>query len=123
MSWIVYGAVAYLAYRWVTAEQSKAKPAKAKSDRGKSDRAKSTKSKRGQGGPRSNVTGPPDPYVLLEIAPSATMDEVRHAYQEKVAAYHPDRVANAAPELRELAETRTKELNAAYDAIRRQRGA
>jgi DnaJ-domain-containing protein 1 len=36
--------------------------------------------------------------------------------------YHPDRVANAAKEIRELANQRAREINEAYDRIKRERG-
>ena len=48
-----------------------------------------------------------------------TAEEVRRAYQQKMREYHPDRVANAGAELRELAERRSKEINAAYDAMKK----
>ena len=35
--------------------------------------------------------------------------------------YHPDKVANAAKELRELAEVRAREINAAYETIKQLR--
>ena len=36
--------------------------------------------------------------------------------------YHPDRVANAAREIRDMADRRAREINQAYDRIKRQRG-
>jgi curved DNA-binding protein CbpA len=36
-------------------------------------------------------------------------------YRRKIKQYHPDRLAGLAPELLELAEERTKALNAAYE--------
>ncbi len=57
------------------------------------------------------------PHEVLGVEAGASTAEIRKAYQEKVKQYHPDRVANAAPELQRLAELRTKELNAAYRAL------
>ncbi len=59
----------------------------------------------------------PSPYEVLGIEPGASRTEIRRAYQKKMQKYHPDRVANAADELRDLAEQRSKELNAAYEAL------
>ena len=50
------------------------------------------------------------------------MAEVTNAYQRLLKQYHSDQVANLAPELRELAEQRMKEINAAYEALRRRGG-
>jgi len=103
MPWIVYGAVAYLAYRWIAEPDAK-------------------KKKRGRRKPNPPPTrGAVDPYLLLEVSPKASMDEIRHAYQRKVSLCHPDRVASAAPDVQAAAEAETKRLNLAYDFIRRQR--
>lgn len=59
------------------------------------------------------------PYEVLGVAPTATPEEIRAAYQALVRQYHPDKVDNMAPELRELAEQRTKEINAAYNQLRK----
>ena len=63
----------------------------------------------------------PDPYAVLGISPEASNDEVEQAWRRRMQEYHPDRVANAAAELRELAERRAREANAAWETIRRQR--
>ena len=63
----------------------------------------------------------PDPYAVLNVAEDAPMDEVDAAYRRKMSDYHPDKVANAADEIKALAETRAREINAAYEAIRKRR--
>jgi preprotein translocase subunit Sec63 len=60
-----------------------------------------------------------NPYVVLDIPESASMDEIEQAYRRKISDYHPDKVANAAPELKELAEQRAREINAAYDELQK----
>jgi hypothetical protein len=46
-------------------------------------------------------------------SPGEALGEMR-AYRHKMRQYHPDRVSALAPEFLELAERRTKALNAAY---------
>jgi DnaJ-domain-containing protein 1 len=61
-------------------------------------------------------------WRVLEVAPSATKDEIVSNYRRKIQQCHPDRVAGLAPEFLELAEERSKSLNAAYaQAMRAQR--
>lgn len=79
-------------------------------------------------GSRSAAPKPPapaaetDPYVELGITSSASDDEVDLAYRRRMSEYHPDRVANSAKEIRDLAELRAREANGAYETIKRQRG-
>lgn len=54
------------------------------------------------------------PYEILGIERDATAKEIRVAYQRLVKEYHPDRAATLAPEIREIAEKRTRQLNRAY---------
>jgi len=63
----------------------------------------------------------PDPYVVLDLQPGATDDEIRRAYKEQVRQYHPDRVEALGADLRQLADQRTKEINWAYDTLLRRR--
>jgi hypothetical protein len=53
-------------------------------------------------------------FAVLELSPSASVDEVREAYRTKVKQTHPDRVNGMAPAFKNLAEAETKKLNAAY---------
>jgi DnaJ like chaperone protein len=61
-------------------------------------------------------------YEVLQLAPSATADEVRVAYRHLILQYHPDKVATMGPEIRELAARKAQELNVAYAAGLRARG-
>lgn len=53
-------------------------------------------------------------YEILEVSPNASLDELTEAYRKKAQMYHPDKVTHLAPELRDLAERRMKEINNAY---------
>jgi len=53
-------------------------------------------------------------WSILDVAPSATKDEIVRKYRSKILQCHPDRVAALDPAFTRLAEERTKTLNAAY---------
>ena len=63
-----------------------------------------------------------DPYAVLGIGSDASDEELEQAYRRRMSEYHPDRVANAAQEIRDMADERSREINQAYDQIKRQRG-
>ena len=63
-----------------------------------------------------------DPYAVLGIAATASDEEVEQAYRRRISEFHPDRVANAAQEIRDLAGQRARETNGAYEEIKRRRG-
>jgi hypothetical protein len=60
---------------------------------------------------------------ILNVPPDASIDEIRRAYKTLISQYHPDKVAALGPELRELCEAKSKEINAAYDQALAERGA
>ena len=62
-----------------------------------------------------------DPYRALGVTEDATQAEIDQAWRRLMSQYHPDKYANAAPELRRKAETRAREINGAYDRIRKLR--
>jgi hypothetical protein len=53
-------------------------------------------------------------FEVLEVAPAASLEEIKAAYRSKIFSYHPDRVASLAWELRKLAEEMSKAINEAY---------
>jgi len=64
----------------------------------------------------------PSPQVLnalavLDLEETATFDDVRRSYRDLVKSYHPDMVAHLGPDLRTLAEQKTKEINLAYQVL------
>ena len=61
-------------------------------------------------------------YKILGIAPSATDDEVKRAYREMAKKNHPDLVSNLGDEVRQAAEKKFQDINAAYETIKKQRG-
>jgi DnaJ-domain-containing protein 1 len=61
----------------------------------------------------------PSPYDILGVRQAASPLEIRTAYQSLVKQYHPDRVASMPAEFQEVAERKTKEINAAYTSLKR----
>jgi len=61
-----------------------------------------------------------DPYSILGVSKKASDDEVRAAYRELARKYHPDNYTDDNP-LKELAEEKMQEINAAYEEIQRMR--
>ena len=85
--------------------------------------------------PRRAGTPPPSPppaqppvrqsftpwWEVLGVKQDSAEEVVRKAYIDLLKQYHPDRVASLGPELRELAERKTQEINGAYDRSRGKR--
>ena len=61
------------------------------------------------------------PYVILGVTDAASQDAIKDAWKDLARRYHPDRLrARGVPdEAARLAERRMAEINAAYDALRR----
>lgn len=62
--------------------------------------------------------GNDNPYAVLGLTLEASDAEVDQAYRRLMSQYHPDRVAQAAPEVRQQAEVKAREINRAYDRIK-----
>jgi DnaJ domain len=60
------------------------------------------------------------PYEVLGISPGVTLEDVTNAYKKQAQLYHPDKVAHLAPEFREIAELRMKEINQAFTALKKE---
>jgi len=56
-------------------------------------------------------------YRTLAIDHTASTEAIDQAYRRMMAQYHPDKVAGAAEEIRQLAEERASAINAAYDTV------
>jgi len=57
--------------------------------------------------------------MILGVAEGASIGEITAAYRRLARAYHPDRVVNQTPEVRELAERQMKAINIAYTELKR----
>ena len=58
-----------------------------------------------------------DPYRILGIPRSASIEEIKHAYRELAAKYHPDKLEHLGDEFKVLAEKRFKEIQQAYQEL------
>jgi DnaJ like chaperone protein len=56
-------------------------------------------------------------FRILEVSQGATKEQIAAAYKQKIRQYHPDKVAQMGVEIRELAEFKSKQINAAYDYV------
>lgn len=62
-----------------------------------------------------------DPYKVLGVSPDASDDEIKKAYRALARKYHPDNYNGS--DLADLAEEKMKEVNEAYDAVKKMREA
>lgn len=62
-----------------------------------------------------------NPYRVLGLTAEASDAELEQAYRRLIAQYHPDRLAGAAPELRDQADRKAREINAAWERIQQLR--
>jgi cold shock CspA family protein len=74
-------------------------------------------------GPESSDAGEgaamADPWVVLGLQLGASDDDVSAAYRRMAQMYHPDKVTSLGPELKQLADRKMREINAAYEALKR----
>ena len=69
---------------------------------------------------KDSSTGPWDPYQILEIDRSASQEEIKQAFRQLAGKYHPDKVEHLGAEFKTLAEERFKEIQRAYEQLRRE---
>lgn len=53
-------------------------------------------------------------HEVLEISEFSSKEEIAAAYKRKIRQYHPDKVSQMGKEIRDLAESKAKQINAAY---------
>ncbi|ADG14536.1 heat shock protein DnaJ domain protein [Paraburkholderia atlantica] len=56
---------------------------------------------------------------VLQLSRPFTTEQLRAAYRQRMSQYHPDKVTSIGPEFRELAESKSKEINRAFDLLAR----
>ena len=60
-----------------------------------------------------------DPYKILGVSPDASDDDIKKAYRQLARKYHPDKYRDS--DLADLASEKMKEVNAAYEEIKKMR--
>ena len=61
-------------------------------------------------------------YLILEITPSASDDEVKKAYRKMAVKFHPDKVAALGEDVQKAANEKFQKVQSAYENIKKQRG-
>jgi DnaJ like chaperone protein len=79
------------------------------------------------GGTRGARPPPPgavrvDPYAVLGLDRNANDREIKRAYRKLMSQHHPDKLGDVPDELKRRAEERAREINAAYERIKSERG-
>ena len=76
---------------------------------------------RGGGTPAGEI-GEDKYYAILGLSSGADFSEIKGAYRKLSMQYHPDKVAHLGEEFREVAEEKMKEINNAYEYLKRKFG-
>ena len=63
-----------------------------------------------------------DPYAVLGIDRSAQDRDIKRAYRKLMSQHHPDKLGDVPDELKRRAEDRAREINAAYERIKSEKG-
>ena len=64
-------------------------------------------------------SAPWDPYQVLEIDVGASQEDIKSAFRRLAGKYHPDKVEYLGDEFKALAEKRFKEIQRAYEELKR----
>lgn len=60
-------------------------------------------------------------YSVLGVSPAASVDEIKSAYRRLAMQYHPDTVASLGQEAQKMAEAKFKEIQNAYEVVKKYR--
>lgn len=63
-----------------------------------------------------------DAYAVLGVARGASEGEIKRAYRKQMSQHHPDKLGDVPEELKQRAGDRAREINAAYERIKAERG-
>ena len=63
-----------------------------------------------------------DPYAVLGIERGASERDIKHAYRKLMSQHHPDKLGDVPDAIKQRAEERAREINAAYERIKVERG-
>jgi DnaJ like chaperone protein len=69
---------------------------------------------------RQGSSAPWDPYQVLEIERGASQEDIKSAFRRLAGKYHPDKVEYLGDEFKTLAEKRFKQIQRAYEELRRE---
>ncbi len=61
-------------------------------------------------------------YKVLEIEPTASVEEIKRAYKKMAIKHHPDKVETLGADVRKAAEEKFKSITVAYETIKKERG-
>lgn len=64
----------------------------------------------------------PDPYAILGLTRGASDRDIKTAWRRLMSQHHPDKLGDVPDELKRRAEQRAREINAAYEQIKNERG-
>ncbi|MEO6076315.1 MAG: co-chaperone DjlA [Dokdonella sp.] len=76
-------------------------------------------SRQAPGAPHAPVD---DPYAVLGLDRNASSRDLKVAWRRLMSQHHPDKLGNVPDELKRRAETRARDINAAYERIKNERG-
>jgi len=72
--------------------------------------------------PSSSRAAQVDPYSVLGLPRTAAERDIKRAYRKLMSQHHPDKLGDVPDELKKRAEDRARDINAAYERIKSERG-